>query len=70
MLLGYVPGAAGATPEPSGAALETLLALLVSDYPVELEVDDSMGPLVSVVDNLLGAGVARVVTETETLVLD
>ena len=32
--------------------------------------DDSMGPLVSVVDNLLGAGVARVVTETETLVLD
>lgn len=70
VLLGYVPGAAGATPEQSGAALETLLALLVSDYPVELEVDDSMGPLVSVVDNLLAAGVARVVTETETLVLD
>ena len=37
---------------------------------MELEVDDSMGPLVSVVDNLLAAGVARMVTEAETLVLD
>lgn len=70
VLLGYVPGAAGATEAQTGAALETLLALLVSDYPVEIEVDDSMGPLVTVVDNLLDAGVARVVTETETLVLD
>ncbi|MDO4920033.1 GNAT family N-acetyltransferase [Kocuria sp.] len=70
VLLGYVPGAAGATAAQAGAALETLLALLVGDYPVELEVDDSMGPLVTVVDNLLDAGVARVVTETETLVLD
>ena len=42
----------------------------MSDYPVEVEVDDAMGPLVAVVDNLLDAGVARVITETETLVLD
>ena len=51
-------------------AVETLLALLVRDYPVELEVDDSMTPLVAVVDNLLEAGVAHVVTETVTLVDD
>ncbi|MBS6029343.1 MAG: GNAT family N-acetyltransferase [Kocuria rhizophila] len=70
VLLGYVPGAAGATEAQTGAALEKLLALLVSDYPVEVEVDDAMGPLVAVVDNLLDAGVARVITETETLVLD
>ena len=68
VLLGYVPGAAGNTDEQSGAALETLLALLVTDYPVEIEVDDSMGPLVAVVDNLLDAGVASVVAETLTLV--
>lgn len=51
----------------AGAAVETLLALLVNDYPVEVEVDDSMGPLVTVIDNLLAAGVARVVAETVTL---
>ena len=32
--------------------------------------DDSMTPLVAVVDNLLEAGVAHVVTETVTLVDD
>ena len=51
----------------SGAAVEALLALLVNDYPVEVEVDDSMGPLVTVIDNLLETGVARVVAETVTL---
>ncbi|WP_431813201.1 GNAT family N-acetyltransferase [Kocuria sp. cx-455] len=67
VLLGYVPGAAGDETE-TGEAVEKLLALLVNDYPVELEVDDSMTPLVAVVDNLLEAGVAHVVTETVTLV--
>lgn len=65
VLLGYVPGAT--SDARAGAAAETLLALLVSDYPVEIEVDDSMTPLVAVVDNLLAAGVARVVAETVTL---
>ena len=67
VLLGYVPGATGSEAD-SGAAVEKLLGLLVNDYPVELEVDDSMTPLVAVVDNLLDAGVARVVAETVTLV--
>lgn len=67
VLLGYVPGAADSDAE-TGEAVEKLLALLVNDYPVELEVDDSMTPLVAVVDNLLEAGVAQVITETVTLV--
>lgn len=67
VLLGYVPGASDGEAE-TGQAVEKLLALLVNDYPVELEVDDSMTPLVAVVDNLLKAGVAHVVTETVTLV--
>lgn len=72
VLLGYVPGASSddGSAREAGAAVETLLALLVRDYPVELEVDDSMTPLVAVVDNLLEAGVAHVVTETVTLVDD
>ncbi|MCT2020981.1 GNAT family N-acetyltransferase [Kocuria marina] len=72
VLLGYVPGASSGdgSAREAGAAVETLLALLVRDYPVELEVDDSMTPLVAVVDNLLAAGVAHVVTETVTLVDD
>lgn len=66
VLLGYVPED-GKSEDAAGAAVETLLALLVNDYPVELEVDDSMGPLVKVVDNLLDSGVASVVTESITL---
>lgn len=67
VLLGYVP-CAEHSEAGTGEAVEKLLALLVNDYPVELEVDDSMTPLVAVVDNLLEAGVAHVVTETVTLV--
>lgn len=42
-----------------------LLALLTHQYPVEVEVDDSMTALTAVVDPLIEAGGAAVVSETD-----
>lgn len=42
-----------------------LLALLTHQYPVEVEVDDSMTALTAVVDPLISAGGAAVVSETD-----
>ncbi len=50
------------------AALATLLAMLVHEYPVQLELDDSMTALCRILEPLLGAGSARQ-DELETLVV-
>ncbi|MBT1002609.1 GNAT family N-acetyltransferase [Paenarthrobacter sp. DKR-5] len=59
VLLGYDTTAPG-----TEAAVEKLLALLVHRYPVELELDDSMTALAAVVDPLIAAGTADVLSET------
>lgn len=41
------------------AALESLLAMLTYQYPVQLEVDESMTPVVRIVEALLAKGAAR-----------
>lgn len=70
VLLGYVPGGdadsdAHSTEQAvTERAVRTLLALLVHQYPVELELDDSMKVLRGVVDPLIEAGTAAVVRET------
>lgn len=46
------------------AAVATLLAMLVYQYPVQIEVDDAMTALAEVVEPLLAAGTAKVLTET------
>jgi hypothetical protein len=45
-------------------ALRGLLAMLVHQYPVKLEVDDAMKPLADLTDELIAAGQATVVTTT------
>ncbi|GER22586.1 hypothetical protein NCCP1664_10830 [Zafaria cholistanensis] len=45
-------------------AVRGLLAMLVHQYPVKLEVDDSMVPLAGLVDELVATGHATVVTTT------
>ncbi len=50
------------------AALATLLAMLVHQYPVQLELDDSMTALCRVLEPLLASGSARQ-DELETLVV-
>lgn len=49
------------------AAVASLLAMLVYQYPVQVEVDDSMIALVEVLQPLLAAGTARVLTETRVV---
>lgn len=49
------------------AAVASLVAMLVYQYPVQLEVDDSMSALVDVLDPLLAAGAAKVVAETRVV---
>lgn len=51
-------------PSEQSAAVASLLAMLVHQYPVQLEVDDSMTALVEVLEPLLAAGSAKVVSET------
>ena len=51
----------------SGGDVEQLLALLVAQYPVVIEVDDSMSILTELVDALLDRGTAHL--EEETLVV-
>ncbi|THJ67783.1 GNAT family N-acetyltransferase [Arthrobacter echini] len=50
------------------AAVATLVAMLAHQYPVRLEVDDSMAALVAVVEPLLASGTAREAAE-QTLVV-
>ncbi|WP_026553323.1 GNAT family N-acetyltransferase [Arthrobacter sp. H20] len=65
VLVGYDPGLAPAEQE---AAIASLLAMLVHQFPVLLEVDDSMTALVNVVEPLLAMGSASV-SSPETLVV-
>ncbi|MEE1620045.1 GNAT family N-acetyltransferase [Zafaria sp. J156] len=61
VLLGWDPSLA----EPAAReALSGLLAMLAHQYPVKLEVDDAMQPLGDLVDALIAAGQATVVTTT------
>ncbi len=57
-------------PARARAALRQLLAMVAARYPVQVEVDDAMAPLAEVVDALVGAGSAEVVTETTLVALD
>ena len=57
----------GLRPSEQSAAVASLLAMLVYQYPVQLEVDDSMTALVEVLDPLLATGAARVVAETRVV---
>ncbi|GAB3249100.1 GNAT family N-acetyltransferase [Arthrobacter pigmenti] len=59
VLLGYDTAAAA-----SGDGVRQLLALLTHQYPVEVEVDDSMKALCDVVDPLIQSGSAVVISET------
>ncbi|SED91254.1 GNAT family N-acetyltransferase [Ruania alba] len=61
VLLGYPPEANEAK---TRAAVRQLLAMVAARYPVQLEVDDAMTPLSTVVDDLLAVGSAELVTET------
>ncbi|WP_309124323.1 GNAT family N-acetyltransferase [Arthrobacter sp.] len=64
VLIGY-----DTTLEPSeqSAAVASLLAMLVYQYPVQVEVDDCMAALVEVLDPLLATGSAEVVAETRVV---
>ena len=62
MLLGYDPDRTGV-----GEDLVQLIALLVNQYPIVIEVDDAMTTLVELIDALIQRGSASV--EEETLVL-
>jgi hypothetical protein len=55
------------TPSEQSAAVASLLAMLVYQYPVQVEVDDSMTALVEVLDPLLATGAATVITETRVV---
>lgn len=65
VLVGYDPTLAPAEQE---AAVASLLAMLVHQFPVLVEVDDSMTALVNVIDPLLAVGTASV-SAPETLVV-
>jgi GNAT superfamily N-acetyltransferase len=65
VLLGYDPEL---EPSEQEAAVASLLAMLVHQYPVQLEVDDSMVPLAAVLEPLLAAGTAAAASP-ETLVV-
>ena len=60
VLLGWNP----ALRRPRRRAVRGLLAMLVHQYPVKLEVDESMVPLAQLVDEMVAAGHATVVTTT------
>lgn len=64
VLVGYDPAL---PPREQSAAVASLLAMLVYQYPVQLEVDDSMTALVEVLEPLLAAGSAMVVAETRVV---
>ena len=55
VLLGYDPAL---RPGEQAAAVATMIAMLAHQYPVQLEVDDSMEPVVAVLEPLLATGSA------------
>lgn len=55
-------------PQEQQAAVATMIAMLVHQYPIQLEVDDAMEALVAVVEPLLATGDARLAAP-ETLVV-
>ncbi|WP_026820200.1 GNAT family N-acetyltransferase [Arthrobacter castelli] len=61
VLLGYDTSSPASA---SGDGVRQLLALLTHQYPVEVEVDDSMEVLCQVLDPLIASGAAEVVSET------
>jgi GNAT superfamily N-acetyltransferase len=65
VLLGYDPELGGAAAQSAAAKL---LAMLVHQYPVQLEVDDAMTALTAVLEPLLAAGTASV-AGAETVIL-
>jgi GNAT superfamily N-acetyltransferase len=65
VLLGYDPQLGGAA---ARDAVAKLLAMLVHQYPVQLEVDDAMTALTAVLEPLLAAGTATV-AGAETVIL-
>ncbi|MBG6180673.1 GNAT family N-acetyltransferase [Arthrobacter sp. CAN_A1] len=67
VLVGYNPELAAAEQE---AAVASLLAMLVHQFPVLLEVDDSMPALVNVVEPLLAMGSATVSAPETQVVSD
>lgn len=60
VLLGY-----DTSDDNAAVGVRQLLALLTHQYPVEVEVDDSMTALTAVVDPLVSSGGAAVVSETD-----
>jgi hypothetical protein len=56
VFLGYDPSLEQSEQE---AALESLLALLTYQYPIQLEVDESMKPVARIIQALLEKGAAR-----------
>ena len=48
----------------------SLLALLVAQYPVQVEVDEAMAPLERIVDGLIGGNAARTLVDTYVFVDD
>ena len=47
-----------------------MLALLVAQYPVQIEVDEAMAPLERIVDGLIGGNAARTLVDTYVFVDD
>ncbi|NUL47832.1 GNAT family N-acetyltransferase [Cellulosimicrobium funkei] len=67
VLLGWNPELA---PADAQAAAVALLALLTTQYPVQLEVDDAMDVLTPVLDRLVATGHARVLLDTRIWATD
>ena len=51
-------------------AVADLLALLVAQHPVQVEVDEAMAPLERIVDGLIGGGAARTLVDTDVFADD
>ena len=56
--------------EEAEAAVRALLAMLVAQYPVQLEVDDSMTAVLAVLQPLLASGLARQLGPATSIVSD
>ncbi|WP_313816800.1 GNAT family N-acetyltransferase, partial [Citricoccus sp.] len=67
VLLGWNPELA---PADAQAAAASLLALLTTQYPVQLEVDDSMDILTPILDQLVTTGHARVLLDSRIWATD
>lgn len=67
VLVGWDPGLGE---EDALQAVADLLALLVAQHPVQVEVDEAMAPLERIVDGLIGGGAARTLVDTYVFVDD